>query len=62
MQMPTLNEKLNDIFAGYVVRKDLVKLVWGNAVVPSYVLEWIDVIVRTLNDGTITANAIAKAA
>ena len=39
--MPTLNEKLNDIFAGYVVRKDLVKLVRGNAAVPSFVLEYL---------------------
>jgi ATP-dependent Lon protease len=39
--MPTLNEKLNDVFTGYVVRKDLVKLVRGNAAVPSYVLEYL---------------------
>ena len=39
--MPNLNKKLNDVFAGYVVRKDLVKLVRGNAAVPSYVLEFL---------------------
>ena len=37
--MDALDKKLNDVFTGYVVRKDLVKLVKGNAAVPSYVLE-----------------------
>jgi ATP-dependent Lon protease len=36
-----LNEKLNNEFAGKVVRKDLVKAVKGNAIVPSYVLEYL---------------------
>lgn len=36
-----LDKKLNDVFTGYVVRKDLVKLVKGNAAVPSYVLEFL---------------------
>jgi len=36
-----LNEKLNTEFAGKVVRKDLVKAVKGNAIVPSYVLEYL---------------------
>ena len=39
--MNELDKKLNDVFAGYVVRKDLVKLVRGNAAVPSYVLEYL---------------------
>lgn len=39
--MDSLDVKLNEIFAGYVVRKDLVKLVKGNAAVPSYVLEFL---------------------
>ena len=39
--MNELDKKLNDIFSGYVVRKDLVKLVRGNAAVPSYVLEYL---------------------
>ena len=39
--MDDLDRKLNDNFAGYVVRKDLVKLVRGNAAVPSYVLEYL---------------------
>lgn len=39
--MDALDKKLNDIFTGYVVRKDLVKLVKGNAAVPSYVLEYL---------------------
>ena len=36
-----LDEKLNLEFAGKVVRKDLVKAVKGNAIVPSYVLEYL---------------------
>lgn len=39
--MNDLDRKLNDVFTGYVVRKDLVKLVKGNAAVPSYVLEYL---------------------
>ena len=39
--MDDLDKKLNEHFAGYVVRKDLVKLVKGNAAVPSYVLEFL---------------------
>lgn len=39
--MNTLNEKITTQFAGMVVRKDLVKMVKGNAVVPSYVLEYL---------------------
>lgn len=36
-----LDAKINAQFAGAVVRKDLVKAVRGNAVVPSYVLEYL---------------------
>jgi ATP-dependent Lon protease len=42
--MPAMNEldrKINQHFAGLVVRKDLVKLVKGNAIVPTYVLEYL---------------------
>lgn len=39
--MDALDKKLNDVFTGYVVRKGLVKLVKGNAAVPSYVLEYL---------------------
>ena len=39
--MTDLNTKLCDVFAGLVVRKDLVKTVKGNAIVPSYVLEYL---------------------
>ncbi|HAB26808.1 MAG: TIGR02688 family protein [Xanthomarina sp.] len=39
--MKTLNEKINTHFAGKVVRKDLTKLVKGNAIVPTYVLEYL---------------------
>ncbi|MFW1798533.1 BREX system Lon protease-like protein BrxL [Acinetobacter nematophilus] len=39
--MTDLNQKVCDVFAGLVVRKDLVKTVKGNAIVPSYVLEYL---------------------
>jgi ATP-dependent Lon protease len=39
--MSTLDDKVNEHFAGYVVRKDLVKAVKGNAIVPTYVLEYL---------------------
>ena len=36
-----LDRKINQHFAGVVVRKDLVKAVKGNAIVPSFVLEYL---------------------
>jgi len=39
--MNPLDNKINDHFPGLVVRKDLVKIVKGNAIVPSYVLEYL---------------------
>lgn len=39
--MTPLNQKINTHFPGLVVRKDLVKTVKGNAIVPSYVLEYL---------------------
>lgn len=39
--MEALNNKINQHFAGKVVRKDLTKLIKGNAIVPSYVLEYL---------------------
>lgn len=39
--MSELDKKINEHFAGSVVRKDLVKAVKGNAIVPSYVLEYL---------------------
>ena len=36
-----LDQKINSHFAGLVVRKDLVKTVKGNAIVPTYVLEYL---------------------
>ena len=39
--MSRLDEKINEHFSGLVVRKDLVKLVKGNAIVPTYVLEYL---------------------
>lgn len=40
-QLSTLDQKICDVFPGLVVRKDLVKTVKGNAIVPSYVLEYL---------------------
>lgn len=39
--MELLDIKLNEYFGGKVVRKDLTKLVKGNAIVPTYVLEYL---------------------
>ena len=39
--MNQLDRKINEHFSGMVVRKDLVKQVKGNAIVPSYVLEYL---------------------
>jgi len=39
--MSELDKKICEVFAGLVVRKDLVKTVKGNAIVPSYVLEYL---------------------
>ena len=40
-QQTALDKKINQHFGGVVVRKDLVKAVKGNAIVPSYVLEYL---------------------
>ncbi|MDD3945627.1 MAG: BREX system Lon protease-like protein BrxL [Bacteroidales bacterium] len=39
--MKVSNKKINDLFAGRVVRKDLTNRIKGNASVPSYVLEYL---------------------
>ena len=39
--MSELDNKINEHFPGLVVRKDLVQIVKGNAIVPSYVLEYL---------------------
>ena len=39
--MNKLDQKINDTFPGLVVRKDLVKTVKGNAIVPTFVLEYL---------------------
>lgn len=39
--MNAFDLKINEIFGGKVVRKDLTKLVKGNAIVPTYVLEYL---------------------
>lgn len=40
-EQTALDKKINQHFAGVVVRKDLVRAVKGNAIVPSYVLEYL---------------------
>ncbi|OZG60326.1 ATP-dependent Lon protease [Bifidobacterium lemurum] len=40
-QLGALDRKITDEFSGYTVRKDLVSEVRGNALVPSYVLEYL---------------------
>jgi ATP-dependent Lon protease len=40
-QQSELDQKINRYFPGVVVRKDLVRAVKGNAIVPSYVLEYL---------------------
>lgn len=40
-EISALDQKINAIFGGAVVRKDLVKAVKGNAIVPSFVLEYL---------------------
>src|SRR3954451_2020298 len=40
-QQSDLDLKINMLFPGAVVRKDLVKAVKGNAIVPTYVLEYL---------------------
>ena len=39
--MSDLDAKINEHYPGFVVRKDLVKAVKGNAIVPTYVLEYL---------------------
>ena len=39
--MSDIDARINEHFAGFVVRKDLVKAVKGNAIVPTYVLEYL---------------------
>ena len=39
--MSELDNRINQVFKGKVVRKDLVKRVRGNAIVPTYVLEYL---------------------
>ncbi|MGN0894436.1 MAG: anti-phage BREX system Lon protease BrxL, partial [Succinivibrio sp.] len=40
-ELSSLDQKINQVFAGCAVRKDLVKEIRGNAIVPSYVLEYL---------------------
>lgn len=41
MAMNELDQRINGAFPGLVVRKDLTKVVKGNAIVPTYVLEYL---------------------
>jgi len=58
--MTTQQEKILDRFEGKVVRKDLTSLVKGNAVVPSYVLEYLLGQYCAVNDEEIIAGGIEK--
>lgn len=40
-ELSALDRKITDVFPGFTVRKDLVNKVKGNALVPSYVLEYL---------------------
>mgnify|MGYP002146382482 CR=1 FL=1 len=58
--MSQLDDKINQHFAGLVVRKDLVKTVKGNAIVPTYVLEYLlGQYCATNDEATIQAGASA---
>ena len=50
--MTELDKKINGVFAGSVVRKDLVKEVKNNAIVPSFVLEYLLAQYCATNDET----------
>lgn len=56
--MTDLNQKINDVFAGTVVRKDLAKEIRGNAIVPTYVLEYLLGQYCTTNDEETIASGI----
>ena len=56
--MSELDDKINQHFAGLVVRKDLVKTVKGNAIVPSYVLEYLLGQYCATNDGATIQSGI----
>jgi ATP-dependent Lon protease len=56
----TLEQKMMEHFTGKVVRKDLTSRVKGNAVVPSYVLEYLLGQYCAVNDEEIIANGIEK--
>lgn len=56
-----INEsKIHELFSGFIVRKDLSKLVKGNALVPTYVLEYLLGQYCATNDETTTAQGIEK--
>src|SRR5690625_2412612 len=55
-----LDEKLNDIFAGRVVRKDLTKLIKEGANVPVYVLEYLLGMYAATDDETSLAAGVEQ--
>ncbi|OYD44648.1 TIGR02688 family protein [Sphingobacterium cellulitidis] len=58
--MKVLDQKIIEHFEGKVVRKDLTKLIKGNAVVPSYVLEYLLGQHCSTNDEEIIKHGIEK--
>ena len=55
-----LDRKITDEFPGYTVRKDLVSLVRGNALVPSYVLEYLLSKYATTTDQTTIESGVER--
>lgn len=53
-------EKIHELFSGFIVRKDLSKLVKGNALVPTYVLEYLLGQYCATKDEATTAQGIEK--
>ncbi len=58
--MTDLDKKINEHFGGLVVRKDLVKEIKGNAIVPTYVLEYLLGQYCASDDEEVIKNGIEK--
>ena len=60
MEKTELDKKINDVFPGLVVRKDLVKSIRSNAPVPGYVLEYLLGIYCATDDEATIADGIEQ--
>ena len=56
-RLNALDRKITDVFPGFTVRKDLVSKVKGNALVPTYVLEFLLSSYAAASSRTITCTA-----